>query len=318
MKRKYNLPFKTKLMLVMLSPFRKRSPEPPSSKDLARGRKPVPRFFLTNWVLGKMPKCHSITDRMIPVRDAEIPVRIYRPNAETNLPLILNYHGGGWAVGNLQNNDYYCAVLAQRVGALVISVDYRLAPEFKFPIPVYDAYDALIWATQNAESLGADATRVCVTGDSAGGNLSAAVCLKSRDLGGPAIKYQALIYPATDSRLEFASLEAHAHAPILTKTDILHYLDMYLGKPEDRFSPLLSPIHAEDLSGLPPAVLVTAGFDPLCDDGQAYADRLNAEGTPCEVLHYPEDIHGFFSLPNHTKSGRQAIEEVALRIKANL
>ena len=318
MKRKYNLPFKTRLVLTLISPFRSRSKEQPTLAQLRRARKPVPRFFLTNWVLGRMPKCHSITDRKIPVRDGEIPVRIYRPTTDTNLPLILNYHGGGWAVGNLQNNDYYCAVLAQRVGALVISVDYRLAPEFKFPTAVYDAYDALLWATQNAESLGADATRVCVTGDSAGGNLSAAICLKSRDLGGPKIKYQALIYPATDSKLQFASLEAHAEAPILTKHDILNYLEMYLGKPEDRFSPLLSPIYALDLGGLPPALVVTAGYDPLCDDGQAYADRLNAEGTPCEVLHYPEDVHGFFTLPNHSKSGRQAIEEVAQRIKANL
>lgn len=318
MKRKYNLPFKTRLVLTLISPFRSRSEDRPTLAQLRRSRKPVPRFFLTNWILGKPPKCHSVTDRLIPVRDGEIPVRIYRPNAGTGLPLILNYHGGGWAVGNLQNNDYYCAALATQVGALVISVDYRLAPEHKFPTAVHDAYDALLWATENAESLGADATRVCVTGDSAGGNLSAAICIKSRDLGGPKIKFQALIYPATDSRLEFASLETHAHAPILTKTNILHFLDMYLGKPEDRFSPLLSPMYARDLGGLPPAVLVTAGYDPLCDDGQQYADRLNAEGTPCEVLHYPEDIHGFFTLPNHTQSGLQAIGEVAKRIKAML
>lgn len=253
---------------------------------------------------------------MIPVRDGEIPVRIYRPNAEKNLPLILNFHGGGWAVGNLQNNDYYCAALANRVGALVISVDYRLAPEFKFPTAVYDSYDVLIWATKNAADLGVDVGRVCVTGDSAGGNLSAAICILSRDLDGPKVHFQALIYPATDSRLQFASLEQHADAPILTKHDIINYLDIYMGKPEDRFSPLLSPIQASSLQGLPSALIVTAGYDPLCDDGQQYADRLQAEGVPVEVQHYPEDIHGFFTLPNHTQNGKAAIAAVAKRIKA--
>ena len=318
MKQKYRLPFKTKLMLAMISPFRKRSPHPPTARDLRMARNPVPRFFITNWVLGKPQSCHSVLDRMIPVRDGEIRVRIYRPDESENLPLIVNYHGGGWAVGNLQNNDFYCAALATQVGALVISVDYRLAPEHKFPKAVHDAYDALIWATANARSLGAETDRVCVTGDSAGGNLAAVMCIKSRDLGGPKIHFQALIYPATDSRLQFPSLDTHAHAPILTKTDILHFLDMYVSRPEDRQSALLSPILAESLAGLPPALIVTAGYDPLCDDGQAYADRLNAEGTSAEVLHYPEDLHGFFTLPNHSKSGKAAIIEVAKRIKAAL
>ena len=315
MATRYRLPFKTRLVLAMIFPFRSRSSAPPTLRQLQRARKPVPQFFLTSWVLGRPPRCHSVTDRMIPVRDGEIPVRIYRPDERTDLPLILNYHGGGWAVGNLQNNDYYCAALAVHVGALVVSVDYRLAPEYKFPKPVHDAYDALLWATENAKALGADPSRVCVTGDSAGGNLAAVLCLKSRDLGGPKIKYQVLIYPATDSGLGYESLDRHAHAPILRKVDILNYLDMYLARPEDRLSPYLSPFLAESLRGLPPALMVTAGYDPLCDDGQQYADRLQAEGVPVEVLHYPEDIHGFFTLPNHSRSGKQAIMEVARRIK---
>lgn len=318
MKPRYRLPFKTRLMLFLISPFRKHSDAPPTMKDLRRARQTVPRFFLVNWVLGRIPKGIQVEDRTIPLRDAEIAIRIYRPKDAQNLPLILNYHGGGWAVGNLQNNDYYCGVLADRVGAVVVSVDYRLAPEHKFPTGVYDAYDALVWATQHAPELGADATRVCVTGDSAGGNLSAVVCLKSRDLGGPKIKFQALVYPATDSRLGYASFETHAHAPILTKNDILHYLEMYMATEADRINPLLSPFLAESLAGLPPALIVTAGFDPLCDDGHQYAARLQAEGIPAEVMHYPEDIHGFFTLPHHTKSGKAAIEEVARRIKAGL
>jgi acetyl esterase len=316
--QKYRLPFKTRLMLLLISPFRRHSVAPPTLKQLQRARKPVPKFFLSTWVLGRMPKLHSVTNRMIPVREGEIGVRIYRPNDAQDLPLILNYHGGGWAVGNLQNNDYYCATLATEVGALVVSVDYRLAPEHKFPQAVYDAYDSLEWAVANAQALGADARRVCVTGDSAGGNLAAVVALKARDLGGPKISFQALIYPATDSRLGYASFEEHAHAPILTKLDILHYLDMYIAKPEDLNAVFLSPILAESLAGLPQALIVTAGYDPLCDDGQQYADRLQAEGIAVEVLHYPEDIHGFFTFPNHSRSGKMAIADVAQRIKAIL
>jgi acetyl esterase len=315
MKFRYRHSLKTRIMLALIFPFQRSSPGRPTAKALQRARATLPRFFAVNWILGRIPKGLDIHDQMIPVRDAEIPVRIYRPAGATGaLPLILNYHGGGWAVGNLQKNDNYCGVLAKELGAVVVSVDYRLAPEHPFPIPLHDAYDALVWASQNAELLGADLNRVCVTGDSAGGNLSAAVALMSRDLAGPAIHFQALIYPATDSRLEFESLNIHAEAPILTRSNIFHYLDMYMGKPEDRYSPYLSPYLAKSLANLPPAVVVTAGYDPLCDDGEAYAARLNAEGTPAEWIHYPTDIHGFFTLPNHT-NGKAAILQVVQRIR---
>lgn len=318
MKFKYRLPFKTRLMLWMIAPFRERSEGPLSEKGIRKGRKPVPKFFLSTWVLGKQAKLLSVKDQLIPVRDAEIRVRIYRPSMEKNLPLIMNYHGGGWVVGTLQNNDYYCSVLAKEVNALVISVDYRLAPDFKFPTGLYDCFDALQWAVANAEMLGIDRENICVTGDSAGGNLSAALAIKSRDLNGPKIKFQALIYPATDSRMGYESLKKHANAPILTKKDVEHYLDFYIQHEKDLHSPLLSPYLAESLEHLPPALIVTAGYDPLCDDGTQYAERLKAEGVEVEVLHYPEDLHGFFTFPNHSKSGKAAIYETAKRIKAKL
>ena len=271
MKTKYRLPLKTRLMLLLISPFRQRSADPPTAKSIRRGRNDAPKIFITKWILGKKPKLHSIDDYVIPVRDADIRVRIYRPSEEKNLPLIMNYHGGGWVVGNLQNNDYYCAVLAKRVNAVVISVEYRLAPEFKFPTAVHDAYDALLWATSNAAQLGIDPERICVTGDSAGGNLATVMTLKSRDLNGPKIKFQALIYPATDSRMGYESMKKHAFAPILMKTDVEHYLSLYIRDEKDVVSPLLSPYRAESLANLPPALVVTAGFDPLADDGIQYA-----------------------------------------------
>jgi len=315
---KYKLPFKTRFLLRIMRLVRDAHEGMPTPKHLRQARRTLPPILMPKLFFGRPPRGLQIEDRKIPVRNGQVTVRIYRPQNASKLPLILNYHGGGWAVGNLQVNDYYCGVLADRVGAVVVSVDYRLAPEHKFPTGLHDCYDALVWATQHAGELGADATRVCVTGDSAGGNLSAAVSIKSRDLGGPKIKLQALIYPATDARLQYASLETHAHAPILTKNDILNFLAMYMAKEEDRLDPLLSPIMATSLAGLPQAIVVTAGYDPLCDDGQQYAARLQAEGTPTELLHYPEDIHGFFTLPNHTSSGKMAIEEVAKRIKAAL
>jgi acetyl esterase len=316
MKFHYRLPFKTRFLLRVMSLVRDAHEGMPTPKHLQQARRTLPKFLMPGLFFGRVPRGVQVENRMIPVRDTQIAVRIYRPQNASKLPLILNYHGGGWAVGNLQNNDYYCGILADRVGAVVVSVDYRLAPEHKFPTGLHDCYDALVWATAHAAELGADASRVCVTGDSAGGNLSAAVSLMSRDLGGPKIKLQALIYPATDARLQYASLETHAFAPILTKNDILNFLAMYMVTEADRLDPLLSPIMAESLAGLPQAIVVTAGYDPLCDDGQQYAARLQAEGVATEVLHYPQDIHGFFTLPNHSLSGKAAVEEVARRVKA--
>jgi acetyl esterase len=230
--------------------------------------------------------------------------------------LVLNFHGGGWISGNLQNNDFYCAVLAKEVHCMVVSVDYRLAPEYKFPTPVNDALDAHAWVLSNAEDLGIDANRVCVTGDSAGGNLATVLCRKNCEQGGPPIHFQALIYPATDSRMEYESIDKHAHAPILTKQDIHHCIELYLDDPANMLHPDFSPMVADSLEMMPPAVVVTAGNDPLADDGRLYAERLQSSGVQAEWLHYPEDIHGFFTFPNHSKSGREAIYEVASKIKA--
>ncbi|HHG84526.1 MAG TPA: alpha/beta hydrolase [Bacteroidetes bacterium] len=315
MSTSYQLPFRTRLVLLMLKAIRAKAFHKMSLAAIKRARKPVPRFFLTNFVLGRPVHCHQVYDRKIPVRDGEIRIRVYIPTSEKGLPIILNFHGGGWVVGNLQNNDQYCARLARDVGAIVLSVDYRLAPEHKFPVPVQDAYDALLWAYQHAPELGADPNRIGVTGDSAGGNLSAAISLMSRDLKGPAIAFQALLYPATDSRMDFASMDEHANAPILGKKDVETFLAHYIRNDADLENPYLSPVLAENLSNLPPALVVTAGNDPLRDDGKAYAKALKSAGNTVEYHCFQNDIHGFVTLANHSESGQICTDLVSKRFR---
>lgn len=279
-----------------------------SMRQIKKVRKPVPRFFMVDRLLGAC-ECDQVWEEQIKMRDGhEIRIRLYRPEGGEPLPIILNYHGGGYVVGNLQLTDYYCRQLAMRVGAVVISVDYRLAPEFKFPTAVHDAYDSLCWAAANASSFGGDASRIGVTGDSAGGNLSAGISLMARDLQGPKINFQALIYPATNSRLDYPSLEEHKNAPILCTEDVHFFHDLYCPKPEDQTNPYFSPYLAEDLSNLPDALIITAGLDPLHDDGMQYHARLLAEGNSAEWVDCPNDLHGFVTFPNHTESGQKMID----------
>jgi acetyl esterase len=221
------------------------------------------------------------SDRTVPVRDGErIGVRVYRPSGEGPCPLVVNLHGGGWVIGSLAMAESLCSRLAAGLGAVVVSVDYRLAPEHRFPTAAHDSYDATVWARDHAAELAADGSRLAVVDDSAGGNLAAAVALLARDGGGPAIAAQALLYPPLDLTLSSPSMVENADAPMLTRADMRAYRDHYLGPHGDPEDPLASPLFAEDLSGLPPALVQTAEFDPLRDDGARYADRLTAAGVP--------------------------------------
>jgi len=315
------MPFKSRLFLWFFGLLRRKHEGLPSPRELRKARMAFPRFFALNWVLGRPDRRTTWQDMEFSGREGRVKVRRYEPRqaaSESNKPLILNFHGGGWAVGNLQNNDYYCSMLAAELNAIVVSVDYRLAPEHKFPCGLHDCYDALCWAVSMSAQWGADVNRVVVTGDSAGGNLSAAVCLMSRDLGGPDICFQALIYPAVDASLSFESIQIHAKAPILHKRDMQHFLAMYARCPEDLKDPYLSPWEAKSLSGMPPALIVTAGFDPLQDDGKHWAERLQKEGVEVEHLHYPYDFHGFVSIPHFTLSGKKANQDICNRINAAL
>ena len=312
---KYDLSLKMQFLLKGMNLVRGRSTAEMSLEEIQNKRKDLPRNLLINWVLGKPIKLYKVYNRLIPVRDAEIPVRFYIPSDQKNLPVILNYHGGGWVVGNLQQSDYYCSQVALKTAAIVISVDYRLAPEFPFPVPAQDAYDALVWASKNASTFGGDSNRLGVTGDSAGGNLAAVVTLMSRDLGGPKIAFQALIYPATDGTFNFPSYTIHTNAPILSQAELNYYRDTHESKKGDHLNPYFSPALANDHSDLPPGIVLTAGYDPLLDDGRLYTEKLNAAGVDVEWVNYEKDIHGFICFPNHTMACKPAIEKISQAFK---
>lgn len=266
----------------------------------------------------------EVDERDIPGADSPVNVRVYRPGAGAGdlSPLLLLCHGGGYALGDLDTHDHVARFLCSRGGVVVVSVDYRLAPEHKFPAGVEDAYAALCWASSNAGELGADAARIAVGGDSAGGNFSAALCLMAMQRGGPPIALQVLAYPAVDQSL-------HADYPsrtrfgggeyMLSQKDIEWLSGMYFTDQAREGNDLrASPMLAEDLRGLPPALIITAGFDPLRDEGEAYARRLREAGVAVEYHCFEGTIHGFLSFSGALDAGVKGLELIAAALKQRL
>lgn len=254
-----------------------------------------------------------VEDRRIPGPAAEIPVRIYTPEGQTPLPVLVFYHGGGWVIGSLESHDGLCRALARAVPAVVVSVDYRLAPEHPFPAGMEDSYAALCWVAENAAALGGDPERIAIGGDSAGGNLSAAVTLLSRDQGGPKIAHQLLIYPATDLRGDTVSARENGAGYFLTR-EIMAWFARHYTTSAQRQLPHASPLLAADHRGLPPATVITAEFDPLRDEGEAYGERLRESGVPVESMRYDGMIHGFMTMPIFRQAG-EAIELAAAGLR---
>ncbi len=239
----------------------------------------------------------EVRDLAAPGPAGEIPLRLYRPAGLADpAPLLVYFHGGGWVIGDLDTHDVLCRELADEGRCAVVAVDYRMGPEHRFPAAVDDALAATRWLHAQAAALGLDPGRTAVGGDSAGGNLAAVVALALRDAGaGPAPKLQLLIYPATDMRAQAPSHRANGQGYLLTADTIAYFRSHYLDECEyadTRASPLL---HA-DLSKLPPALVITAGFDPLRDEGRQYADALSAAGTPCQYVCFERQIHGFITM----------------------
>jgi len=265
---------------------------------------------------GRSEKVFSTAD--IGIRDG-LTVRLYRPSARTGLPVVLFIHGGGWMVGSISTHDNICRRLSNYAGALVVSVGYRLAPENKFPAALEDVYTALHWANAESGAFGGDPGRLAVAGDSAGGNLAAAVCLVTRDRGGPPVRFQALAYPGLDaSDLDRESYILNGKGYFLTKNIIEQVIPQYVNNAAEVFDPYVSPLLAKDVSGLPPGFVITAGFDPLMSEGEAYAARLSGSGIPCRARRYNSMIHGFISLSGLLPQAGQAIGEMATAISEAL
>lgn len=267
---------------------------------------------------GTMEPVRSIENLRIPGPDGDIPVRVYTPDAPAPRPALIYFHGGGWVVCDLDTHDVVCTAIAHRAGAVVVAVDYRLAPEHKFPAAVIDSYAATAWVSSNAKKLGIDPQRISVGGDSAGGNLAAVVSLKSRDEDGPAIAFQIMVYPVTDlSSFATGSYQEFAADHYLTKSEMEWFRSHYLRSMEDARDPHASPLLTLDLSELPPALIITAECDPLRDEGQAYAKRLADAGVPVTYTCYPGMIHPFFSLSGVIPQAFEAIQQVANAVAAS-
>jgi len=253
----------------------------------------------------------------IPGPAAPIQIRIYTPVAGggTALPVLVYFHGGGFVIGDLETHDPLCRTLANETGAKVVAVDYRLAPEHKFPAAPDDSYAAVKWVETNAASLGVDPNRIAVGGDSAGGNLAAVVCQMAKQKGGPHIVFQLLIYPVTQMRADTGSMKSFAEGYFLEKRTMDWFFDQYTTPGIDPNDPRVSPLAAADLSGLPRAYVVTAGFDPLRDEGKAYADKLNRAGVAAVYVDYPSMIHGFFGMSGVLPQARQAITDASAALR---
>jgi acetyl esterase/lipase len=263
-----------------------------------------------------MPEMACITEASIPAPAGAIPARIYQPIDDRPQPALVYFHGGGLVMGSNHSFEPLARELASASAATVVAVEYRLAPEFPPPAQFDDAYAATEWVSRSAGGLGVDPERLAVVGDSAGGSLAAAVALAARDRGGPAICAQVLLYPGLDRDMSVTSVAALADAPLLARDDIdyMHALvDGDAGPPTD---PYLVPAYASDLSGLPPAIVVTGGCDPIRDWGERYADRLRDADVQITCTRYPGVYHGFLMRSDATARGRLAIAEIGALLRA--
>ena len=283
----------------------------------------------------------AVTDRTIDGPDGPQQIRIYEPghyehghkgddhadaandgksgkSSNNGRPALIYFYGGGWTLGNLETCDAICRALTNAAGIVTISVEYRLAPEHPFPAAVEDCYAGLVWVAEHAAQLGVDPARLAVGGDSAGGNLTAAVTLLSRDEGGPAVQHQLLVYPNTDYQWDPEALRAFEDPLLFNRFSVEWYWKHYLTEEKDGLNPLVSPLRAESLAGLPDATVITAEYDPLRDQGEEYARRLREAGAAVELRRFDGMAHGFFAMFGAFTLGREAIDYAAARLASVL
>jgi acetyl esterase len=264
---------------------------------------------------GQPEPVHEVANLKIPGPGGELPLRLYRPAGERPLPALLYFFGGGWVLGTIDTADGVSRSLANSSGALVVVVGYRLAPEHPFPAAIDDCYATVRWVAEHAEEVGADPARLAVGGDSAGGNLAAGVALRAR-ADGPALAGQLLVYPNTDQLADDQSMRAADDPFLFNHHSVAWYRQHYLASPGDAANPLASPLRAKSLAGLPPALVITAEYDPLRDQGEAYARRLAGDGVQVELSRYPGMAHGFFTMAGTVDASRAAIEQAASQLRA--
>jgi len=257
----------------------------------------------------------SVHDHQIVVSGGHISVRVFTPAKSGPLPALVYFHGGGWVTGDIDTHEGICRTLANAAGCVVASVDYRCAPEFAYPTAAEDSYAATRWVSGHARELGVDARRLAVCGDSAGGNLAAVVALMARDRGGPALALQVLVYPVTDYDFTRPSCTENADGYLLTTESMRFYWQVYVPNETDRTQPYVSPMRATSLAGLPAALVITAEYDPLRDEGEAYAAKLAQAGVPVTQSRYPGMIHAFFRFTNVMDSARAAVAEVVAALQ---
>lgn len=258
----------------------------------------------------------QVEDRIIPRLEGDIPIRIYKPRQDGPLPVLLFFHGGGFVMGDLDSHDHLCRRLANGAGCLVVAVDYRLAPEHKFPAAPEDCFSATRWIAANATAIGGDDRRIAVCGDSAGGSLATIVALMARDRGGPLLLFQVLFYPGSDLRIESHSNDEDHNSPFFDKETLDWFNALYINDESDRLNPLGSPILASSLEGLPPALIIVAEYDPLRSDGERYAQRLRDAGVAVRLSYYQGMMHSFLTVNAPFEQAQKALEEAtgALRV----
>lgn len=274
--------------------------------------------FMADMALDPPPGVAAVEDLTAPgPAGRTVPVRLYRPRDAGGgaLPMMVYFHAGGYVFGSLDGLDSFCRLMTRETGCLVLSVDYRLAPEHKFPAPLEDAYAATLWASECAADLGADPDRLAVAGDSSGGTIATVVCQLARERGGPAIRHQMLWYPGTGSLGETASSRELGDGYFLTNGLMKWSMGHYLNDMSELTDPRVQPIRLDDMSGLPPAFIMTAGFDPRRDDNRKYAELLNAAGVPTEFRCLDSTIHGFMFMLSGIDVAVEAAKESAVYLR---
>ncbi len=252
----------------------------------------------------------KVEDLKIKGRNGDIPIRIYTPENAAGAKVITFYHGGGFVIGNLNTHDKICRRLCKMNQAFVVAVDYRLAPEHKFPAAVEDCYDATKWVAENITKYGGNPDKLIVLGDSAGGNLAAVIAIQARDLGTPKIAAQVLVYPTVDAQMKHPSITSNGEGYILTKELMEWFIGHYQSSDTDKLNPLMSPLLNKDLSNLPPALVQTAEFDPLRDEGIDYVNHLKEAGNSVQYTNYKGLVHTYFTMPKFLKECMDAQVEI--------